>query len=159
MKSQLAVLLRIKTLKEEEQLRVANRKRAEAIEAERATQEAQAQVDESKATLSQREDRIYDEIIGKIIDLSEIEDTKTKVVSLLKGHEQLVDEKDRRAHVQRRVEDERDAEIMAHRRALKAVDKYTLMTDTEKQEAQARAEAGEEVEIEDLFCKRRGDRP
>ena len=159
MKSQLAVLLRIKTLKEEEQLRVANRKRVEAAEAARVTGEAQARVEASLSTLTRREDLIYEAIIGKVVDLSEIEETKARVVDLQKGHEKLVDEKERRAHVQRRIEDERDAEILAHRRAVKAVDKYTLLTDAEKRDAQALVDAGEEIEIEDLFCKRRGEGP
>lgn len=117
---------------------------------------AQERVDESQATLTRREDLIYDEIIGKVVDLTEIDDTKAKVTALQKSHSQLVDEQQRCAHVQRRIEDERDAQILAHRRALKAVDKYTLLTETEQREALAVSEAREEIEIEDLFCKPRG---
>lgn len=156
MSRQLKVLLRIKTLKEEEQLRVANRKRAEAAEADRLTREAQARVEASFATLAQREDLIYEEILGKVIDLAAIDDTKAKVVALQKSHARLVDEKERCAHVQQRIESERDAQIAEHKRALKDVDKYILLTETAKQEALAAADAMEEIEIEDLFCVKRG---
>jgi hypothetical protein len=159
MMQQLRVLLRVKKLKEEEQLRSVHRKRAEAADALRLTEEARARVAASASTLRRREDLIYDEIIGQVVGLAAIEGVKAKVVALEESHARLVDAQDRCAHVQRRLEEERDAQIVVHRRALRDVDKYVLLTDAARREAMEIAEAKEETEIEDLFCRRVREAP
>lgn len=153
---QLTVLLRVKTLKEERALRDANVKREAAVHAAEADEQAQARVRESEATLSDREDAIYQGILGKVVDLDAIDDTKGRVVQLEKEHGRLVDVRERAAHVKARVDAELEAAAQLHRKSIKDRDKYILLRDEAKKNAEALSVYKEEIEIEDLFSTRRG---
>ncbi len=155
MMSQMRVLLRVKTLKEKENFRAVNRKRQEVAEAAKSVEAANARVEASRSTLPSREDAIYDEIIGQVVDLSAIEETKAKVVKLEKEHGVLVDELDRTKHVEARLKSELEARRADHRKSVKDKDKYVILTDEQQREADMIVSAKEEIEVEDLFSVRR----
>ncbi|HVB90002.1 MAG TPA: YscO family type III secretion system apparatus protein [Beijerinckiaceae bacterium] len=152
---QLIVLLRVKTLKEEQALREANAKREAAAKAAEAAEEARKRVCESEATLKDREDAIYSDIMGKVVDLGAIDDTKGRVVLLEKEHGKLVDGEERATHVKARVDAELESATQLHRKSVRDRDKYILLTDEATKEIQDTALYKEENEIEELFSTRR----
>jgi Type III secretion protein YscO len=157
MKSPLFTLLRVKQLKEEQALKDAKAKREAAARAAEATEAARKKARASAATLEERQDAVYRNIIGRVIKLDDIEDTKGRVVQIEKEHGKLVDAETRCAHVQAEAETARDTAAQRHRQSVKDVDKYVLLADGERAEALASEENREEIEIEDLFgTNRRG---
>jgi hypothetical protein len=158
MKSPLTVLLRVKKLKEEQALKDANAKREAASRAAEETARAEVKVKESRSTLSSREDCEYQRIIGQVVTLVDIDDTKARVVQIQKGHQKLVDAKERADHVQAEADAAREASIALHRRSLRSVDTYVLLTDRETAAREEEAERREELEIEDLFSTNRRGR-
>ena len=155
MSGELTVLLRVKTLKEAKALREANAKRDAAERAAAEAEKARGTAAESEATMGTRQDAIYHEILGKIVNMTAIEITKSRVVQLEKDHGKLVDAQERAVHVHARAETERDDAIRQHRQSVKARDKYILLTDREREARDAAAEYREEIEIEDLFSTTR----
>jgi hypothetical protein len=148
-------LLRLKQLKENESLRLVNKRREEVAVAAKAEEAAAAREAESRATMGAREDRIYDEIVGKVVDLSALEETKAKVVQLEKGHTILIDESERAKHVKARADSELDAAMTGLRKAMKDKYKYVIITDELQSAADQEGAAKEELEIEDLTSGRR----
>lgn len=151
MTGQLNTLLRVKSLKEEQALREANARREAAAKAAEATLQARERVRESEATLRDREDAIYSEIMGRVVDLGAIDNTKGRVIQLEKDHGKLVDVQERAVHVQARVDAELETARQLHRKTVRDRDKYVLLTDEEEKEFEALTLYKEEIEIEDLF--------
>jgi hypothetical protein len=150
---QIKVLLRIKQLREEQAFRALQAKRGQVAEAQQRLVRAREAVAESAASLPAREDAIYAELLGKVVEPDAFDETRAKVVELEKAHARLKDEVERAAHVLSRLEEELQAAIRAHNLALKARDKYGIITDELVREALAIVDAKEEVEIEDLFSR------
>lgn len=153
---QMRTLLRVKELKHDQALRAMQVKRQQVEAARAATARASAAVDESAATYAAREDAIYADILGQIIDQGDVDETHGRVVQLEKDHAALVDALERAKHVEARLQGELDAATAAYFQALKIRDKFSLITDDMQQTADAEAEQKEEVEIEDLFSVPRG---
>jgi hypothetical protein len=126
---QMIILLRIKELKQQQAFRAMRAKRAEVEDAVLVTQRALALVQESEATLVAREDAIYAQVLGRVIDLEGIDDTRGKVVLLEKEHARLKDDWERAAHVQARLETELEAATERYRQTTKVHDKYIIITD------------------------------
>lgn len=152
---QMIVLRRIKELRQEQAFRAMRAKRMEVEEAMRATQKALEIVDASAATLASREDAIYAEVLGRVVDLGGVDDTRGKVVQLEKEHARLKDDWERAAHVQARLEDELAAATDRYRQTTKAHDKYIIITDEMKKEIEELDGRREETEIEDLYSRPR----
>src|SRR5262249_10194286 len=150
---QMLVLLRIKELKQDNAFRAMRAKRTQVDEAKVATERARDVVEESKATLPSREDAIYADVMGKVVDLDAIDDTPGKVVQIEKEHAKLTDALDRAAHVQDRLENELVTATQVYNQATQQRDKYNIITDELKLEANAVAEQREEVEVEDMFSR------
>ena len=146
-------LLRVKTLREERLFSELQVKRQQVADANEALARAEEVVRESEMTLPEREEAIYREVYGKVIDLLEVDDVKGRVVDLEKAHERLKDKRERAVHVRDRLVDELQVIKDDYQKAIRERDKYTIITDGLIQEAVALAEHQEEMEIEDLFAK------
>jgi hypothetical protein len=153
---QMLVLLRVKELKQEQAFRAMRAKREQVADAKTATERAQDVVDESAATLPSREDAIYAQVLGRVVDLDAIDDTRGQVVQLEKDHARLTDALERAVHVEARLEKELESATTHYRQSTKVRDKYVIITDVLKQEAEDFMNQREEVEIEDLFARPRG---
>jgi hypothetical protein len=152
---QLTVLLRVKELKEQQAFRAVHAKRQELAQADRSVAAARATVEASAATLEARADAAYRAIIGRDIELGEVDDAKGKVLKIQQDHARLVDECDRAIHVRARVEGELTAAVQRHHEATKVKDKYIILQDELGREAAQIVALREETEIEDLFSTRR----
>lgn len=153
--SQLKILLRLKEMKHDKALREMQAKRQELDAAISERLAAKAKVDESLATYSRREDAIYAEVIGQVIEMDAVDIAHGRVVQLEKAHAKLNDAFERALHVEARLEQELQAAIEAYRVALRSRDKFVLL-EHEAREAEALlAEQKEEVEVEDLFARPR----
>jgi hypothetical protein len=149
------VLRRIKQLKQDRALRALRLKRAEVDEATAATQLAHEMVQASAATLPDREDAIYAPVLGRVIDLGEVDETRGKVVQLEKEHALLQNDWERAVHIQHRLEAELEVVSARYRETTKAHDKYIIITDEMKIVLDETANAREEAEIEDIFARPR----
>jgi hypothetical protein len=159
---QMSILLRLKTLKEEQALRALQVKRRQVAEGEAVLDEARQAVSASAATLGSREDAIYEGILGRVVDLGALDDTRGAVVALEKGHARLTDSAERAAYTLHRLTGECEAAAEGHRAATRVRDKYTILRDDLAARAAEEAEAREEGEVEELFGRRRpspGERP
>ena len=152
---QLTTLLRVKQLKEQQAFRVVNVKRAELAQADQAVAQAKTIMQESAATLDERCEAIYRELIGRDIEVGEVDVAKGKVLQIEKEHQKLVDAHERTIHVRTRVASELDAAVLAHRLATKAKDKYVIIRDEVSREFHDMMNMREEIEIEDMFGTRR----
>lgn len=152
---QIKVLLRVKQLREEQAFRTLQLKRAQVAEGEARVARAHEAVLESARTLPAREDAIYAELIGKVVEPDAFDEARAKVAELEKAHARLKDEEERARHVLSRLNEELAAALKAHNAALRARDKYDIITDELVREALAIVDAKEEVEIEDLFSRGR----
>jgi hypothetical protein len=150
---QMLVLLRLKELKQDNAFRAMRAKRTEVEDAKSVTTRARETVEQSAATLDSRENAIYADIIGKVVDLDAIDDTRGRVVQLEKDHVKLTDALERATHVQDRLEKELDSATQVYNQATQQRDKYNIITDDMKLQAIAVADQREEVEIEDLFAR------
>ena len=65
---QMKVLLRVKELKQDQAFRAMQAKRVQVAQAKAATERARAAVEESRRTYAAREDAIYAEILGTVVD-------------------------------------------------------------------------------------------
>jgi hypothetical protein len=154
--SQIKTLLRVKELKHDQALRAMQVKRQQRDTARDASGRARVQVEESAATYVQREDAIYAEVIGQVIDRGEVDATHGRVVVLEKDHAQLKDALERALHVEARLEAELEAATARYFAALRKRDKFVFIADDMRQAADAVAELHEETEVEDMFARPRG---
>jgi hypothetical protein len=146
------VLLRLKTLKEEQALRALQAKRREVADGEAALDRSRQAAAASAATLSSREDAIYDAILGRVLSLDDLDDTRGAVVRLEQDHARLTDAVDRSAHILARLNTELDASATAHRASLRVKDKYTTLTVSLADAVAEEAARAEENEVEELFA-------
>lgn len=152
---QMKTLLHVKKLKEEQALTAMQVKRQQLEVARRRRIGAEADVAESAATLPVRENAIYAEIMGEVVDQSEIDRTKGRIVRLEKDHTALKDIAERCRHIEHGLEGELETLTLAYRHAQKKRDKFQIVTDDLVLAAATEAEHKEEVEIEDLFSRPR----
>ncbi|MBR0988364.1 type III secretion system stalk subunit SctO [Bradyrhizobium liaoningense] len=152
---QLKLLLRLKELKQDRALRAVNTKRIEASAALTELGRAQSHVSDSERTLPEREDAIYEPIIGRVIGHDEIEETKGRLWQLESQHARLVDASERAVHVHARLERQLKDAVAAHRQSMKERDKYSMLTDTVRDQVRSEATYRDEIEIEDMFSSRR----
>ena len=154
MKSPLGALLQIKEVKAEDASRLARSKRELAEAAQLNTDTAIRKVQESFSTLTDRQDRVYAEIIGRVVTLDDLEETKSRVFEIDREHGKLIDSEIRARHIQAEAEEERDRSADQYRTSRRILQKYQVLTEAECEAAAARAEWLEEIELEDL-CGRR----
>ena len=147
------VLCQVKRVKEDRLFRDLQAKRKALSEAEEEVVRQQAIVDESKRTLPERENALYDEIIKQVVDIDRIDGTKDKVLGLQKDHEALEDGLNRAVQVKIKFEDQLKKIRHAYQLAQRNREKFeNLKTDLEIAHF-LQAERKEEEEIEELFAK------
>lgn len=152
---QMKVLLRVKELKQDQAFRAMQLKRGQVEDATKATERARETVNESQRTIRSREDAIYDDVLGQVVDLDALDQTRGRVVRLEQDHQGLKDAMERNKHVQHRLEGELDTATTQYKSAVRVRDKYVIITDEMKAEIEAVATYKEEAEIEDLFSRPR----
>lgn len=155
---QMKTLLRVKDLKQDQAFRELQRARGQVAEAERARAEAQETVDVSASTLLSREDAVFATVIGRVVDLGEIDMVHGDVARIQKGHRELEDDRDRALHVEARLRTQMEACGQIYQAAVKVRDKYGMITQELVSVRLAEMEAREEIEVEDMFS-RPGRRP
>jgi hypothetical protein len=151
--AQLKTLLRVKELKQEQAFRAMQAKRSEVDEAQQQTERARFAVQESASTLGQRKDAVYADVLGAVVGMRDLDETRDKIVRLDQEHVALKDAMERAAHVQHRLEQELESAALHHRKAVKATDKYAIISEELVREADEQAILTEEMEIEELFAK------
>jgi phosphosulfolactate phosphohydrolase-like enzyme len=152
---QMMTLLRVKELKQDQAFRAMRAKRSQVEDAKTVTERAQVVVEQSAATMPAREDAIYAGVIGRVVDLNEIDETRGRVVQLEKDHSRLKDAWERARHVEARLEKELESATDVYRQSTKVRDKYAILTDMLKREVEEIANQREEAEVEDLFARPR----
>lgn len=150
---QMRALLRVKELKQERALNAVHAKRAQVEQARLDTQRALAVAEEFRLSMPGRENRIYDAVIGQVVDMDDIDGVRARIVDLEKEYTDLKDDWDRARHLEARLEEELLRATEAYRAAVRNRDKYITLVDTMQKEAAEAAEAREEIEIEDLFAR------
>ncbi|MGQ3211783.1 MAG: type III secretion system stalk subunit SctO [Shinella sp.] len=148
-------LLRVKKLKEEQALSAMQAKRRQLDDARRRRIGAEADVAESAAALPSRENAIYAEILGEVVDQSEIDRIKGRIVRLERDHTVLKDIAERCRHIEHGLEGELVTLTQAYRHAQKKRDKFQIITDDLVLAAAVEVEHKEEIEVEDLFSRPR----
>lgn len=156
---QMKTLLRVKELKESQAFRTVQLKRRQVEEGKATVEQASDVVQDSKRSYASREDAIYGEILGQVVALDALDDTRGKVVSLEQSHARLVDALDRATHVLDRLDKELDAAKDAHKAASKQKDKYGIITEDMRRKAASEADRKLEGEVEELFGSRRRPEP
>lgn len=152
---QMKVLLRVKELKQEQAFRAMQAKRVQVAQARAAAERAGDAVAESRRTYGAREDAIYAEILGTVVDSGEIDALHGRVLQLEKDHQGLKDQVERAIHVEARLEGELEVVVAGYKAAVKVRDKYTVITDDMTLTAATEAEYREEMEVEDMFSRPR----
>ncbi|MGV6871602.1 type III secretion system stalk subunit SctO [Pseudochelatococcus sp. B33] len=150
---QMKALLRIKELKQERALSAMHAKRAQLEQARLETARALEIAETFKAEMPDRENRIYDEVMGRVVTIDGIDGVREKIADLLQQYTDLKDDWERARGVEARLEEELRQATQAYRAAVRDRDKYVTIVDTMQKEAIEAAEAREEIEIEDLFAK------
>lgn len=153
--AQLKMLLRVKELKHDQALRAMQAKRQELDAARSAVLLAKARVEESASTYEAREDAIYAEVLGHVIDMDDVDATQGRVVQLEKDHTQLKDALERAIHVEARIEKELEEATAAYAAAVRKRDKFALLKSDAQHTLDAAAEYKEEAEVEDIFARPR----
>ena len=148
-------LLRVKQLKEDQAFRALTAKQAQVRQGEEDVARANQAIAESKASLPAREAAIWTRVIGRVVELADVDEVKADVKALEDAHGRLVDAGERAAHVLARLKTELAACVEAHRQATRNKDKYVVLRDEMVAEWQAEVDAKEENEVEDLFATRR----
>jgi hypothetical protein len=151
MMDQLKRLLRVKDLREEQAFRRVNAKRREVLEAEAALRNAWRAVRDSAATLPDREDAVFKPIIQRVVGFDDVEQAKANLQALQKEHTKFVDNAERAAHVEKRLQKQLAEAIAAHLHSISERDKYTTLTDEAVSRWRTQRDDREEVEIEDLL--------
>jgi len=149
------ILQRVKATREDTALRALRAKREQLEEAVRIRREREKAVEDSAASLTDREDAIYSEIMRKVVDTNEIDSVKEHVLEVHKGHQQLEDELELAIQNCLRLEQEVEEAQRAYQAAQRTREKFdTMLEDLVREQAVFR-ERAEETEIEDLFSKGR----
>lgn len=150
---QFKMLTTVKRLREDKALRALEAARAALRKAVEKADRLTAEAEESTRTLADRERRIYEEILQKIVAMSDVDDTKARVLQLLEDHQNLLDRRDRALEYVKRCETKVDQARVELRRRQTDVEKIVTITDDLIATAQAEEVAKEEAEIEDIFAR------
>lgn len=150
---QMKALLRLKELKQERALSAVHASRARLEQARAETVRAHETAEAFRNEMPDRENRIYDAVIGQVVDLDGIDGVREKIADLLRQYTDLKDDWERARDIETRREEELRQATDTYRAAVRDRDKYVTIVETMQREAEEAALAREEAEIEDLFAK------
>ncbi|MEM8798413.1 MAG: YscO family type III secretion system apparatus protein [Pseudomonadota bacterium] len=146
-------LCHVKSLREDRMFRELQTARSKLADAEREVVRQTEIVEESKRTLPTREEKIFQKIMQKVVDVEEIDQTKADVVKLQEDHQRLVDNLERAKHVKKEREKAVEAALREYRKAQRNHEKFVNMKTDLETERDTVLEQREEGEIEELFSK------
>jgi hypothetical protein len=149
----IARLLKIKEMREQDALRLVQLKRRALTEAEAERDEAVRIRDESERTYPEREQAVYDTVMGRVVAQDAVEDMKAALVRLAESRQELEDEVTRMNHVVERFRRELQEARALHAAAVRAKEKYVFLHGHVRDLMLAETEAREEGEVEELFAK------
>lgn len=148
-------LLRIKTLRADRAEDEARRRRAAYHVALAAVETAQRTVEEWRADMPRKQAAIYDEVIGRVVNLEALDDVQERLVQL-REHERLLQE--RVAEAQQAARDAgkaADEAAAISAQARRNVSKFEEIVDMLRRANLAEAEHREDLELEE-FAKAAG---
>ena len=153
---QFRMLREVKTLRQDKAMRALEAARRALSEAEERAEALSRLVEESAASLPDRERALFAPILGKAISTEDVDEVKTRVLALIEEHQRLSDRRDRaRDHVRRCHERLSAARVELRKREAEC-EKIDTLLDKMWRGAQDALTAREEAEIEDVFSRPRG---
>ncbi len=150
---QFDILTRVKQLREDRALRALRAKQAQLAEAREKETQKRVAIKDSAEALPIRIKAIYDEIMGQVVDLTDIDATKEKVRLARQAHQSLEDDLERLIQIRMRLERELEKTRLAYQTAQRETEKFSNLASDVKAEAARQDEARAEIEIEELFSK------
>ena len=151
--AQLGVLTKVKGHREDRALRVLQGKQAQVTEAAATEARQREMIQQSAEALPGKIKAIYDEIMGQVIGLTDIEATKERVRNARVAHQAIEDELERRIQIRLRLEDELEKARKAYQTAQRETEKFSNLEKDFRTKAAQQDEAQAELEIEELFSK------
>ena len=150
---QFDTLTRVKQLREDRALRALRTKQSQVENAKAKEAEHRAVIEDSAAALPGKIKKIYDQIMGQIVDLTDIDATKEEVRKARLAHQALEDDLERFVQIRLRLEDELHKARLAYQTTQRETEKFSNLASDLKAEAARQDEARAEIEIEELFSK------
>lgn len=154
---QFRVLQNVKQLREDKALRALRNARAEVDRAKERLQAASEAAEESTRTLSEREAKLYAEIMQQVVGLDDVDLVKDRVMALMQEHQRILDKVTRARDRVQRAEDAAETARANYRAQQAETEKINTITEEVVEEMAAAALEAEEAEIEELFGKSRTD--
>jgi hypothetical protein len=152
---QYRTLAKVKSLREQKALEALQKARRAELEGEQKVERLTRELAESAATLPDRIDALYRAVIGKTIDLQEIDLVKHRAKQLEADHQKIGDRKARAEHALIALRKQTQEASEAYREAQMDREKYDGLLDDLKREILVAATTKEEAEVEDLFARPR----
>ncbi len=150
---QFDTLTRVKQLREDRALRALRTKQSQLENAKAKEAKHRAVIEDSAASLPAKIKQIYDQIMGQIVDLTDIDATKEEARKARLAHQALEDELERFVQIRLRLEDELHKARLAYQTTQRETEKFSNLASDLKAEAARQDEARAEIEIEELFSK------
>ncbi|MEL7390231.1 MAG: YscO family type III secretion system apparatus protein [Pseudomonadota bacterium] len=150
------MLCRVKDLHKHNRLRALQLKKAAVNAAAQEEAAHQRVVTESRDALPCLEAALYDEIMHVTVMVSDVDETKAKVLKAQKDHQKLEDEAERLTQIRMRCEQERDEARAKYQMAQRDTEKFMTIQEEYAAEQARAVEAQEDAESEEFFMKARG---
>jgi len=148
-------LQKVKVSREESALGTLRASRTRLAEAMQHRGECKAAVDDSAATLTGRENAIFDTIIQAVVGTDEVDLVKESVLLLHKGHQELEDELEMADQQCLQLSQEVEEARRAYQSAQRTREKFDRMLRDLVEQQAGLDERTEEAEIEELFGRER----
>ena len=150
----MSALQKIKVVREDSALGRLRDKRLKLQQADQVLQERSRAVRESEATLAERENALFKEILKRIVDTDSIEQVKEKVQRLHSYHQQLQIDLEISLQQTARLTQEVEGAVEQYRIAQTKRVKFDDITDDARREGRRHEEEREEADRDDAFAKR-----
>jgi flagellar biosynthesis chaperone FliJ len=144
-------IMEIKQRKEDQALTDLRTARLVVEQAARAVEQAKEEAEAFSRYLLVEQARLYDELQGKVCEMSDIEDVRQEIARL-RGHEAALYQKITEAEAARvKAVAALEAARVAHLQSVKNVEKFRQLVSLEQTEAAAAEQAGEDKEMEEFI--------
>jgi hypothetical protein len=152
---QYRTLAKVKSLREQKALEALQKARRAELEGEQKVERLTRELADSAATLPDRIDALYRAVIGRTIDLVEIDLVKHRAKLLEADHQKIADRKARAEHALVALRKQTREAADAYRAAQMDREKYDGLLADLSREILLAATTKEEAEVEDLFARPR----
>ncbi len=150
MMSKFSILQKIKTNREELALRSLREKRTQFLEAVEHRLTRQKAFEESAASLTERENSVFDKIMQKVVETRDVDTVKESILHIKKEHQQLEDDLELAERQCNLLEKEFEMARYAFLASQRTREKYDAMMLKFMAERTIVLERGEEAEAEEL---------